>query len=161
MPFLGLGHALPRIRLPPEQAHRALELGQQLRGQAVVKQVDEAAETFPGAGVPARAHQDLHQVVITVGAAWVGLAQHLAHHGRPGQQAEQAADQPALTHQAHQQGPAPALQRWQFRQPFAIEGALGAIDQDHLGGGLALLGQQPGGIEGHHATDGITHQLQP
>ena len=119
----------------------------------VVKQVDEAAKAFRGTWIGAGPVQQGYQLVVDVGTTWVGPCQHAANEAWLSQQAKQGCDHPALPHQLLHQGATGPFPARQLGRPFVVEGALGAVDQDHLKGWETLCQEQPGGGEAHHGTD--------
>ena len=135
--------------------HRLFKVRQQLWSQVVIEEVDEASESLGGPGSLRWLVQQVNQLVVNIGSARVGLAEHAADHPGPGRVAEQGCAQPALAHQGFQQWPDPSHPGRLAGQLFVIHQPLGAVDQYHA---LAVHPQPLGCAEHHYTADRIAHQ---
>ena len=121
----------------------------------VVEQVDEAAKGFGGTFALGGLKQQIHQVVVDVGATGIGLLQHAADHAGPCRIAEQCGAEPALPHHRFQQRSDPGHPGGLGGQLLVVHQALGAVDQHHA---TASLAQQLCGPQGNNPADRVAHQ---
>ena len=97
----------------------------------IIEQVDETAEGFGSTVALGGLIEQLHQGIVDVVAAGVGLLQHAADHPRAGGIAEQGCAQPALSHHRFQQRTDPGHPGRLRGQLFVVHQPLGTVDQHH------------------------------